>query len=497
MKKIISLFAFVSLVACSKSKDTPFRSGNSITLFQLQIEGGVQLGTINNSSNIIAFDLVDADLSSLRPTITISEGATISPAPTAPQNFNQEVKYTVTAENGDQNSYTVVVNNKISSPENLITQFELPINGENIAGEIDQTNNTITFDLVGADLDSLTPLVEISENATVSPSNSSLNFNEEVTFTVTAENGDTRAYTIMVNNRELSTDSDILSFIVGINGEDIEARIDNDLKEIAFETGSFNISRLVPEITVSENATISPSSGEPVDFTKPITYTVTAENGSMREYTIVINEAYHVGTSTVIGPRTGGQKLYTRARMFVITHFLDPNTSGAQLYLFDGENRIDLPILEVVPGENQRIISYFITTQIPENTPTNPSYSVMYERDDLRYESDSDVDVLAEDAPEITSINQTSFSRDDTIIITGTKLTGTVMVPSNGSQFILKDTDNFIDIEINAQQTEFRLLLDNQSQVRSAFPSSASSRDIIFIGPNLRLGAQITVDLEL
>ena len=498
MKKIAFLITFICLVACSKSKD-PLRSENSIISFQLEIGGDVIFGEINQISKTIVFNLIDAEISSLVPIITISEGATINPSQVKLQNFNHEVRYTVTAENGNPNTYTVSVNNKISSSENLITSFQLPINGENIVGEIDQSNNSITFDLVGADVESLTPLVEISKNATVNPSNSSLNFNDDVTYTVTAENGDTRTYTILVNNRELNKDANILSFIVGINGEDIEARIDPVSKEIAFETGSFNISRLVPQISISENATISPASGEAVDFTKPVTYIVTAENGDIDDYTIIINKAFNLRVGTAIGPNSGPRLLYTRAEMEVITNFLDPSLPGVQLFLFDGTNKIELPILDYTTGESRRFISYNIRTKIPENTVTSANYRVGYKLGDFVFESgiepDSNIDVLAEGAPKISGVDRDSYSIGDTLIVAGDELTPLIGVPSNGSFYLFNPLGS-VDTELNPGKTEYRLLLDGSFTRSAFFKYGGDTRDIIFIGPGLRVGEKITVNVN-
>lgn len=53
-----------------------------------------------NQGNISIYVKKGADLSAIVPTISISEGATISPEPTIPQDFHEEVKYVVTAADG-------------------------------------------------------------------------------------------------------------------------------------------------------------------------------------------------------------------------------------------------------------------------------------------------------------------------------------------------------------------------------------------------------------
>lgn len=49
-----------------------------------------------------------------------------------------------------------------------------------------------------------------------------------------------------------------------------------------------NVTALVPTITVSEGASVAPASGIAQDFTAPVTYTVTAENGREVAYTVTV-----------------------------------------------------------------------------------------------------------------------------------------------------------------------------------------------------------------
>lgn len=58
--------------------------------------------------------------------------------------------------------------------------------------------------------------------------------------------------------------------------------------EVPFGT---DITNLVPLIAVSDKATISPASGQPVDFTNPVVYTITAEDGSKASYVVTVSVA--------------------------------------------------------------------------------------------------------------------------------------------------------------------------------------------------------------
>ena len=64
--------------------------------------------------------------------------------------------------------------------------------------------------------------------------------------------------------------------------------IDQEAKTItAFVPKSEGISALVPTITISINATITPASGVPQDFTEPVQYTVT-NNSAKSVYTVTV-----------------------------------------------------------------------------------------------------------------------------------------------------------------------------------------------------------------
>lgn len=64
--------------------------------------------------------------------------------------------------------------------------------------------------------------------------------------------------------------------------------IDQDAKTITvYVPGTEDITALVPTITISENATVSPSSGVAQDFTNPVQYTV-SNNSAQSVYTVTV-----------------------------------------------------------------------------------------------------------------------------------------------------------------------------------------------------------------
>ncbi len=68
---------------------------------------------------------------------------------------------------------------------------------------------------------------------------------------------------------------------------DYSAPIDNQNKTIQVKVpAKASIHGVTPKIMVSQGASISPASLEEVNLTTPVTYTVTAEDGSNQEYTV-------------------------------------------------------------------------------------------------------------------------------------------------------------------------------------------------------------------
>ena len=89
--------------------------------------------------------------------------------------------------------------------------------------------------------------------------------------------------------RKKSSENKILSFKFA-SLEGVEVTITESPKRIvALVPFGTNLTSLVPIITISENATIRPASGIVTDFTEPVVYTVTAEDGSEAKYTAVVN----------------------------------------------------------------------------------------------------------------------------------------------------------------------------------------------------------------
>jgi hypothetical protein len=75
-----------------------------------------------------------------------------------------------------------------------------------------------------------------------------------------------------------------------------------------------DLSSLVPTITISDHATVEPASGVAQNFTNPVTYRVTAQDGSRQDYTVSVSVApaapvYNVLASFKVGQTANAQIL--------------------------------------------------------------------------------------------------------------------------------------------------------------------------------------------
>lgn len=118
----------------------------------------------------------------------------------------------------------------------------------------------------------------------------------------------------------------------------VAAMINEDLGSItATLPYGTDVTALTPIIVVSDKATVSPESGKTMDFTNPVTYTVTAEDGSQAVYVAVIKTEK---AEQVFLGSWGIEKLeyFTVDNQGnqedVFTYLYDPNSTndGIQLY---------------------------------------------------------------------------------------------------------------------------------------------------------------------
>jgi hypothetical protein len=131
----------------------------------------------------------------------------------------------------------------LPSSAKQITSFSINSLSPNVAGVINETNHTIALSVpFGTGVSSLNSLVEISAGASISPvSNTGQNFITPVTYTVTAEDGSTQDYVVMVTIEEDPSAPSLISAKVA-SATTVELTFSEDLDKRTITNKDFTIS---------------------------------------------------------------------------------------------------------------------------------------------------------------------------------------------------------------------------------------------------------------
>ncbi len=263
-------------------------------IISFDIEGQISSDINEEENSILVVMPYGTDLSSLTPIIEISDKAEISPESNSEIDFSQgEVSYTVTAEDASIKTYTVNIETALNSEKQILN---FTIDGQVGGTIIDNEEFTLLVEMPNGAVLYLSPIIEVSEEATVSPeSESFIDFSEgPVEYTVSAQDGSTQIYLVTV---EAITDLE-----VRISSFTIENQIDETIfnhKEgtiLIMMPIKTNLSELTPFIELeAADATIYPESGVAQNFTSPVLYTVTAQDNSItKEYYVTVRDALSV-----------------------------------------------------------------------------------------------------------------------------------------------------------------------------------------------------------
>ena len=284
----LSITAETFAITASPAKD--------ITAFSFTTPAAVGVITGTNIAVTVPFG---TDVTALVATFTttgasVRVGATLQVSGTTPNNFTSPVTYTVTAADASTKAYTVTVT-IAANPAKDITAFSFTtpaavgvITGTNIAVTVpfgtDVTALVATFTTTGAS-------VRVGATLQVSGTTPN-NFTSPVTYTVTAADASTKAYTVTVTiaanpAKDITAFSFTTPAAVGvITGTNIAVTV-------PFGT---DVTALVATFTttgasVRVGATLQVSGTTPNNFTSPLTYTVTAADASTKAYTVTVTIA--------------------------------------------------------------------------------------------------------------------------------------------------------------------------------------------------------------
>jgi hypothetical protein len=225
-------------------------------------------------------------------------------------NFSSPIVYTVESEDGAttaQYKVTVIVE---KSDEKAITNFSFAgyDSGQPMIGAVPQPDGKYPIVVTlpnSADADSLKSLtpniaytgasiagVNVSEarttnfNTALVVSGEPDDYTSPVSYTVSAENGSTRDYVVLVYLKGQTGGKEITGFY--FSNPLAAGVIDQAANTITVTVPSgTNLSSLSPTV-YHTGVSLEPASGRAVDFRSPATYTVTAQDGTGRGYTVYV-----------------------------------------------------------------------------------------------------------------------------------------------------------------------------------------------------------------
>ena len=260
---------------------------NLVTSFTVTADDGkTRYAKIDETNKTIFLNLPEGtDLSAITPVVVHTgtavtlEGSALDGSISFDFTNSETTPLTMVVTNSNfalRTEYRVTVTARKSS-ENYITAYKLG----DAEGVIDGDNIAITIPYA-MDLAAVEPEITISESAALTAPDALKE--GENTYTVTAEDGTERVYTVTITRTAVATGRQILSFTYGA----VAGTIDQVNGTISLGLPAGTSTTFAPAIRVSDFATVTPASGEARDFSKPVKYKVTAQNGSTTTYTVTV-----------------------------------------------------------------------------------------------------------------------------------------------------------------------------------------------------------------
>jgi len=320
---LTAVFSY-SLGSCKKEEPSKSNKKDILTFVLSEQSDSAQID--NQNKKITISVKYNADLAKLKATITISDKATIQPVSGDTVDFSASpVTYTVTAEDKSTQAWKVYVTKSTEMDKKILT---FSLTEQYAAAVIDDVNDSvhITINPEG-NLAALTPVITTSAGTTINPSSGTQeDFSKgPVNYTISATDGSSKVWVVKVK-RILYSGYSITS--VAIPGQ-ISSILTSNLSRqfvVAMPSGT-NFASLTPTFVLSPGATISPASGQAVDFSNgSVNFVVTTEDGKKVNWTVLASNqlitadnAYikytgRIDFKTITVPRFSAPGVYFRAR---------------------------------------------------------------------------------------------------------------------------------------------------------------------------------------
>ncbi|MGE4287899.1 MAG: GDSL-type esterase/lipase family protein [Salinivirgaceae bacterium] len=282
--KIITILVFVGCFSCTDANE----ASSEKQILSFLVEGQVQETKINTEESTVQV-WIDSTISltAVAPEIRVSEKAQIYPASGQVVDFSKgPVDYTVTAEDNSTEIWKATIEYQKSNAAEILSFY---LKRQNKPAVISDSTVVIEVKL-GTDLTSLAPEIQISPKAVIIPeSGKTVDFSQgPVSYLVTAENGIQKNWKVSVTTEKIY-EADIISYTI----PDQSGPSVFNYATITIEVpADYNLTSVVPEIVISDEATIEPASGVAVDFSETgyVDYLVTTPINSVKNWRVYVIE---------------------------------------------------------------------------------------------------------------------------------------------------------------------------------------------------------------
>lgn len=218
---------------------------------------------------------------------------------------------------------------------------------------------------------------------------------------------------------------------------------------VPFDT---DVTSLAPTIQVSDKAVVSPASGAAQDFSSPVKYKVTAEDGSSQEYEVKVAVEAQTGPTISLEPHVGAREVEQGAFLFVYGENFGTDASKAKIILesTSSETVIELPALAPLFSDARIVVS------IPEDAPLEDYKVKVVVNNQSAYMEEVFTVVLPK--PEIEEIAPLTVIRGEAIVISGKYFAeaGNEVIISKGTSktsiLILSESTTTIEARISSSQ---------------------------------------------
>jgi len=351
------------LAVANSGSDSVSVFRNSITpkeILAFSIPQQTISATINATNHTVNIEVVfGTDVTALVSTFTLSTGAiakvgnTTQVSGTTVNDFTNPVTYIIVGEDGATTLDWTVTVTTAPNTETDITAFSLTEQTE--PATINATNHTVDIEVVfGTNVTAMVSTFTLSTGATAKVGTTAQvsgttanDFTSPVTYSITAEDGTTAKDWIVTITVAPNSETNILSF--SIPNQVGSTSIDNSSHSINLDFfADADFTSFVAIFTLSEGATaqvgvVNQVSGTTAnDFTSPVTYIITAEDGTTTaDWTITVNP---IGvTSITVDQLNGKVRIYPNPTNNKLTIDLDESFGlTSELYLLDLSGKIIL-----------------------------------------------------------------------------------------------------------------------------------------------------------